>query len=158
MAAIAGDRNSPQKHHWRAKIVLLSADDPGYQVPFASRDMPMPYGVQVTAAIIGPADFLKVIDHGADDTTNAVSIRKFFEKTVAIATTTAEATVIQIRHRIPERPVLLLDEPTASLDARNRAVVVELIERQEGRWHGRDRHLPRRGVPDAVASRVIEVT
>jgi hypothetical protein len=32
---------------------------PGYQVPFASREMPMPYGwgtggVQVTAAILGP--------------------------------------------------------------------------------------------------------
>jgi alpha-D-ribose 1-methylphosphonate 5-phosphate C-P lyase len=57
---------------------------PGYQVPFASREMPMPYGwgtggVQVTAAIIGPDDVLKVIDQGADDTTNAVSIRKFFQ-------------------------------------------------------------------------------
>jgi hypothetical protein len=52
---------------------------PGYQVPFASREMPMPYGwgtggVQVTASIIGPDDVLKVIDQRADDTTNAVSI------------------------------------------------------------------------------------
>ena len=47
--------------------------------------MPMPYGwgtggVQVTSAIIGPDDILKVIDQGADDTTNAVSIRAFFKK------------------------------------------------------------------------------
>jgi alpha-D-ribose 1-methylphosphonate 5-phosphate C-P lyase len=48
---------------------------------------------------------LKVIDQGADDTTNAVSIRAFFAKTanVAVTTKTAEATIIQTRHRIPER-------------------------------------------------------
>ncbi|MEO1789350.1 MAG: alpha-D-ribose 1-methylphosphonate 5-phosphate C-P-lyase PhnJ, partial [Pseudomonadota bacterium] len=85
---------------------------PGYQVPFASREMPMPYGwgtggVQVTAATLTPEDTLKVIDQGADDTTNAVSIRKFFEKTAQVATTTAttQATVIQTRHRIPEEPL-----------------------------------------------------
>ena len=33
---------------------------------------------QVTASVIGPDDVLKVIDQGADDTTNAVSIRRFF--------------------------------------------------------------------------------
>jgi alpha-D-ribose 1-methylphosphonate 5-phosphate C-P lyase len=72
----------------------------------------MPYGwgtggVQVTAACLTPDDRLKVIDQGADDTTNAVSIRKFFEKTAGVATTeaTAEATVIQTRHRIPEHPL-----------------------------------------------------
>jgi alpha-D-ribose 1-methylphosphonate 5-phosphate C-P lyase len=72
--------------------------------------MPMPYGwgtggVQVTAAILGPDDTLKVIDQGSDDTTNAISIRKFFEKTAGVATTTvtSEATVIQTRHRIPEK-------------------------------------------------------
>ena len=48
---------------------------------------------------------LKVIDQGADDTTNAVSIRRFFARTAGVATTTAtaEATVIQTRHRIPEK-------------------------------------------------------
>jgi hypothetical protein len=29
LAAIAGDRNSPQKHVWRAEIVLLTADGVG---------------------------------------------------------------------------------------------------------------------------------
>ena len=69
----------------------------------------MPYGwgtggVQITAAIIGPDDVLKVIDQGADDTTNAVSIRAFFQKVanVAVTTKTSEATIIQTRHRIPE--------------------------------------------------------
>jgi len=48
---------------------------------------------------------LKVIDQGADDTTNAVSIRKFFQRTadVAVTETTGDATIIQTRHRIPER-------------------------------------------------------
>ena len=62
------------------RAILKAIAIPGYQVPFASREMPMPYGwgtggVQVTAAIIGPDDVLKVIDQGSDDTTNAVSIR-----------------------------------------------------------------------------------
>lgn len=91
------------------RAILKAVAVPGYQVPFASREMPMPYGwgtggVQVTAAVLTPDDTLKVIDQGADDTTNAVSIRKFFEKTSGVATTekTEEATIIQTRHRIPE--------------------------------------------------------
>ncbi len=63
--------------------------------------------MQVTAAVLGRDDVLKVIDQGADDTTNAVAIRGFFEKTARVATTTSttEATVIQTRHRIPETPL-----------------------------------------------------
>ncbi|WP_281018507.1 MULTISPECIES: alpha-D-ribose 1-methylphosphonate 5-phosphate C-P-lyase PhnJ [unclassified Minwuia] len=94
------------------RALLKGIAVPGYQVPFASREMPMPYGwgtggVQVTAAIIGPDDRLKVIDQGADDTTNAISIRKFFERTTGVETTTAtaEASIIQTRHRIPETPL-----------------------------------------------------
>ena len=91
------------------RAILKAIAIPGYQVPFASREMPMPYGwgtggVQVTASIIGPADILKVIDQGSDDTTNAVSIRKFFARTAGVKTTSAteEATIVQTRHRIPE--------------------------------------------------------
>jgi alpha-D-ribose 1-methylphosphonate 5-phosphate C-P lyase len=91
------------------RAILKAIAIPGYQVPFASREMPMPYGwgtggVQVTAAILGPHDVLKVIDQGADDTTNAVSIRAFFARTanVAVTTSTTAATIIQTRHRIPE--------------------------------------------------------
>ena len=67
------------------RAILKAVAIPGYQVPFASREMPMPYGwgtggVQVTAACLKPDDTLKVIDQGADDTTNAVSLRQFFEK------------------------------------------------------------------------------
>ena len=94
------------------RAILKGLAVPGYQVPFASREMPMPYGwgtggVQVSAASLTPEDTLKVIDQGADDTTNAVSIRKFFERTAGVATTeqTEDATIIQTRHRIPETPL-----------------------------------------------------
>ncbi len=92
------------------RAILKGLAIPGYQVPFASREMPMPYGwgtggVQVSAATLVPEDRMKVIDQGADDTTNAVSIRKFFERTAGVETTeeTGRATVIQTRHRIPEK-------------------------------------------------------
>lgn len=92
------------------RALLKAVAIPGYQVPFASREMPMPYGwgtggVQVTAACLVPEDTLKVIDQGADDTTNAVSIRKFFQKVAGVCVTekTAGATIIQTRHRIPEQ-------------------------------------------------------
>lgn len=94
------------------RAILKAVAIPGYQVPFASREMPMPYGwgtggVQVTAAVIGRQDVLKVIDQGSDDTTNAVSIRKFFMRTTGVKTTekTKAATLIQTRHRIPETPL-----------------------------------------------------
>ena len=92
------------------RAILKAVAIPGYQVPFASREMPMPYGwgtggIQVTASVIGPEDVLKVIDQGSDDTTNAISIRKFFERTTGVETSesTARATLIQTRHRIPEK-------------------------------------------------------
>ena len=92
------------------RALLKAVAIPGHQIPFGSREMPLPYGwgtggIQVTASILGPQDVLKVIDQGADDTTNAVSIRRFFNRTAGVATTTRtqDATVIQTRHRIPEQ-------------------------------------------------------
>ena len=94
------------------RALLKAVAIPGHQIPFGSREMPLPYGwgtggIQVTASILGPQDVLKVIDQGADDTTNAVSIRRFFGRTADVRTTTHthEATVIQTRHRIPEQPL-----------------------------------------------------
>ena len=61
------------------------------------------------------------------------------------------------RSFIREYPVLLLDEPTASLDAENRAIVVSLVRRalakgaaMIGIFHDHD-------VRDAVATRLFEV-
>jgi len=94
------------------RAVLKAVAVPGHQVPFGSREMPLPYGwgtggIQLTASLIGPSDTLKVIDQGADDTTNAVSIRRFFAATAGVRTTTrtGEASIIQTRHRIPETPL-----------------------------------------------------
>lgn len=92
------------------RALLKAVAIPGYQVPFGGREMPMPYGwgtggMQLTASILGADDVLKVIDQGADDTTNAVSIRAFFQRVAGVETTTetARASVIQTRHRIPEK-------------------------------------------------------
>jgi alpha-D-ribose 1-methylphosphonate 5-phosphate C-P lyase len=94
------------------RSILKAVAIPGYQVPFGSREMPLPYGwgtggIQVTASVIGRDDVLKVIDQGADDTTNAISIRRFFARTAGVATTErmAAATIVQTRHRIPETPL-----------------------------------------------------
>ena len=74
------------------RAILKAVAIPGYQVPFGSREMPLPFGwgtggIQVTASIIGQDDILKVIDQGSDDTTNAVNIRNFFGKTAGVDTT-----------------------------------------------------------------------
>ena len=116
------------------RAILKALAIPGYQVPFGSREMPVPYGwgtggIQLTAAIIGPDDVYKCIDQGADDTTNAVSIRRFFAQVADVAVTedTGAATIIQTRHRIPEKPlkegqILIFQvpqpEPLRGLEAR----------------------------------------
>jgi alpha-D-ribose 1-methylphosphonate 5-phosphate C-P lyase len=94
------------------RAILKAIAIPGYQVPFGSREMPVPYGwgtggMQLTASLIGAEDVFKCIDQGADDTTNAVSIRSFFAKVAGAARTedTEEATIIQTRHRVPEHPL-----------------------------------------------------
>jgi len=92
-----------------AKAVAI----PGYQVPFGSRELPIARGwgtggLQITLSLIGPGDRVKVIDQGADDSVNAVNIRRLIERTapdVATTTETAAATVIQTRHRVPEQPL-----------------------------------------------------
>lgn len=106
------------------RAILKGVAIPGYQVPFASREMPIGRGwgtggLQVTLACIGPADVLKVIDQGADDSVNAVSIRGLVRQTTGVATTsdTRRATLIQSRHRIPETPLsrnqlMVLQVPT----------------------------------------------
>ena len=99
------------------RALLKAVAIPGYQVPFCSREMPLPYGwgtggIQVTAAIIGRQDVLKVIDQGSDDTTNAINIRRFFGRVTGVQTTNApprrrssrRATAFPRRNCAPARP------------------------------------------------------
>jgi len=117
---------------------------PGYQVPYSSREMPMGRGfgtggLQLTLALIGRGETLKVIDQGSDDSVNAVNLRSFIERTcpgINTTTRTGEADLIQSRHRIPEQPLredqlLVLQVPYP--DA---LVVVEPSEAKRKQLHG----------------------
>ena len=94
------------------RAIIKGVSIPGYQVPFASREMPIGRGwgtggLQITLSLIGRSDVLKVIDQGSDDSVNAVNIKKLVADTTDVEVTeaTEEATLIQSRHRIPERPL-----------------------------------------------------
>ncbi len=105
------------------RSILHAIAVPGYQVPFGSRELPIGRGwgtggIQLTMSLIGPHDKLKVIDQGNDDSVNAVSIKNLICRTTGVETTTdtAEADIIQSRHRVPEEPlredqVLVLQVP-----------------------------------------------
>jgi alpha-D-ribose 1-methylphosphonate 5-triphosphate synthase subunit PhnL len=62
------------------------------------------------------------------------------------------------RGLIADRPLLLLDEPTASLDARNRAVVAELVREKLRAGAGVLGIFHDSEMRDAVATRVVDVT
>ncbi|HEY2227811.1 MAG TPA: phosphonate C-P lyase system protein PhnL [Xanthobacteraceae bacterium] len=59
---------------------------------------------------------------------------------------------------LPDRPLLLLDEPTASLDAANRATVVELIAEKKRRGAAVVAIVHDDDVRSAIADVVIDVT
>lgn len=100
------------------RAILKALAIPGWQVPFASREMPVARGwgsggLQVTLSLVGPADTVKVIDQGDDMSVNAAGMRKLISTSARCESTTrtADATIIQSRHRIPEidlRPDQLL--------------------------------------------------
>src|SRR5208337_3110466 len=61
------------------RAVLKAIAVPGYQVPFASRELPIFFGwgtggLQITLSIIGKNSILKIIDQGDDDSVNAVNL------------------------------------------------------------------------------------
>jgi len=94
------------------RAILTAVCVPGYQVPFGSREMPVARGwgsggLQITLAIVGVDDIVKVIDQGDDEGVNAVNLRRLVTNTTGAVETTEvdEATVIQTRHRIPEDPL-----------------------------------------------------
>jgi alpha-D-ribose 1-methylphosphonate 5-phosphate C-P lyase len=91
------------------RALLHAVCAPGYQVPFGSREMPVARGwgsggLQITLAIIGSSDTVKVIDQGDDEGVNAVNLRRLVTASTGCEETTevSEATVVQTRHRIPE--------------------------------------------------------
>jgi len=100
------------------RAILKALAIPGWQVPFASREMPVARGwgsggLQVTLSVVGPNDVVKVIDQGDDHSVNAAGMRELIGRSSRCATTTSTsaATIIQSRHRIPEldlRPDQLL--------------------------------------------------
>jgi alpha-D-ribose 1-methylphosphonate 5-phosphate C-P lyase len=103
--------NESIKREIRRKILKAIAI-PGHQVPYSSPEIPIARGwgtggLQVTLAIVGPEDVLKVIDQGCDDSVNAVNLRRFISMTTGCETTThtRKATLIQTRHRVPDTPL-----------------------------------------------------
>lgn len=117
---------------------------PGYQVPYSSREMPIARGfgtggLQLTLALIGPGDNLKVIDQGTDDSVNAVNLRQFIELTCPGARTTSsthEASLIQTRHRIPEVPLAANQILVLQVPYPDPLVVVEPSEQRRKTMHG----------------------
>ena len=59
---------------------------------------------------------------------------------------------------LPERPLLLLDEPTASLDAVNRAIVVDLIQQKKKMGAGIVAIVHDDDVRAAIADTLVDVT
>jgi alpha-D-ribose 1-methylphosphonate 5-phosphate C-P lyase len=91
------------------RTMLKAIAIPGYQVPYASRELPIARGwgtggLQVTLSLAGPESVIKVIDQGADDSVNAANLRRFIARMTGAASTTdtLQASIIQSRHRIPE--------------------------------------------------------
>ncbi len=125
------------------RAVLKAIAIPGYQVPYASRELPIARGfgtgaLQVTLSLIGAGDCLKVIDQGCDDSVNAANLREFVSSLcpgLRVTTQTQEATLIQSRHRIPERPlterqILILQVPYP-----DPLVLIEANEQRRRRMH-----------------------
>lgn len=105
------------------RALLKALAMPGWQVPFTSREMPVARGwgsggLQLTLSLVGPDDVVKVIDQGDDHSANASGMRELVCATSGCRPTavTEEATIVQSRHRIPERElrpdqVLVLQVP-----------------------------------------------
>ena len=117
VAALAAQHGRPEAYAYLdentkrnvRRAILKALANPGWQVPFASREMPVARGwgsggLQVTLSVVGPDDVVKVIDQGDDFSSNAVGMRNLVSSSArcAATTSTTDATIIQSRHRIPE--------------------------------------------------------
>ena len=116
---------------------------PGYQVPYSSPELPIGRGwgtggLHLTLSLIGANDVVKIIDQGSDASVNAVNLRKFVTLMTGCRTTfdTAEATIIQSRHRVPEeilteKQILVLQVPQPEI-----LRAVERFEARTRQMHG----------------------
>lgn len=126
------------------RAILKALCIPGYQVPYSSREMPMGRGfgtggLQITLSMAGPADVLKVIDQGSDECLNAVNIREFVREMcpgIETTTITEDATLIQTRHRIPEKPLRRGQILNFQVPYPDPLVVVEANEARRKTMHG----------------------
>jgi alpha-D-ribose 1-methylphosphonate 5-phosphate C-P lyase len=126
------------------RAILKAIAIPGYQVPYASREMPMGRGfgtggLQLTLSLIGPNEVVKVIDQGSDDSVNAVNLRQFIEMTcpgISTTTKTVDSTLIQSRHRIPEQPLTAEQIIVLQVPYPDPLVVVEPSEDKRKVMHG----------------------
>jgi alpha-D-ribose 1-methylphosphonate 5-triphosphate synthase subunit PhnL len=62
------------------------------------------------------------------------------------------------RGLLPDRPVLLLDEPTASLDSENRAAVIDLVAEKKRCGAAVVAIIHEKDVRDALADQIVDVT
>lgn len=126
------------------RAILKAIAIPGYQTPYASREMPMGRGfgtggLQLTLSLVGAGDVVKVIDQGADDSVNAVNLRRFIELTcpgVETTEATGGASLIQSRHRIPEKPLTEVQVLVLQVPYPDPLVIVEPSERRRKILHG----------------------
>jgi alpha-D-ribose 1-methylphosphonate 5-phosphate C-P lyase len=129
------------KREIRRKL-LKAVCVPGYQVPYSSPEMPIARGwgtggLHLSLSLIGPDDVFKIIDQGSDASVNACNLRDFIQRMTHCRTTfdTAEATLIQTRHRLPEetvdeRQVIVFQVPQPEILRR-----VERFERRTREMH-----------------------
>ncbi|MFH2129533.1 MAG: alpha-D-ribose 1-methylphosphonate 5-phosphate C-P-lyase PhnJ [bacterium] len=131
------------------RALLKAIAIPGFQVPFASRELPIFFGwgtggLQITLSLIGREEILKIFDQGDDDSVNAVNLKRLVQLTTGVAVTsvTGEATLLQTRHRIPEHPlrsdqVLVLQvpipEPLRRVEPREKETVRMHAEKDYGK-------------------------
>lgn len=126
------------------RATLKAVCIPGYQVPFASREMPLARGfgtggLQLTLSLIGADDTLKVIDQGSDESVNACNMRDMITCVcpgVEPTFRTEQASIVQTRHRIPETPMREDQILVFQVPYPDALVVVEANEARRVQMHG----------------------
>lgn len=154
MTALTGQAHSRREHTFGLidetakreirRATLKAVCIPGYQVPFASREMPLARGfgtggLQLTLSLIGTDDTLKVIDQGSDESVNACNMRDMITRVcpgVEPTFRTQQASIVQTRHRVPETPLREDQILVFQVPYPDALVVVEANEARRVQMHG----------------------